>query len=99
MKLKFGLMILFTAIATNASAYTVYEPFRLKYTMTHFYGGPKSAEAGLWADAINICNELGKNGNGLMLNRLSKVVLTEDKKMFSSIAEATFVCVPVGAGG
>ena len=100
MKLKLGLMALFTAIATNASAYEVSKPFHIKYEMTHYYGGPKSAEAALWSMAFSICDELGKNGNNLMLNRESEVVVTNDnEKKFSSTAEATFICVQVGAGG
>lgn len=71
-------------------------PFEMKGSMTHFYGGPKSAEANMWENALGVCHRLslGEN-NGLLLNRLSEVVFSEDNNASSS-AQATFVCLPVG---
>ena len=72
------------------------EPFEMKGSMTHFYGGPKSAEANMWKNALGVCHRLGQGeNNGLLLNRLSEVVFSEDNNA-SSNAQAMFVCLPVG---
>lgn len=96
MKKAFSVIIFLSLSAiVQASEFKKNEPFKLKSTMTHYYGREKSAEAALWEDALAVCDELGD----LMLNRLSEVIFSEDPKMHESHAEATFVCVRVGAGG
>lgn len=90
-------MLSLSAIA--ATQYKKGVPFEIKGSMTHFYGGPKSAEANMWEKALSVCQELSEGeNNGLLLNRLSEVVFSEDSNA-SSNAEASFVCVPVGLGG
>lgn len=92
-----GFMLSFSAMA--ATKYKKGVPFEMKGSMNHFYGGPKSAEANMWEKALSVCQELSEGeNNGLLLNRLSEVVFSEDNNA-SSHAHASFVCVPVGMGG
>lgn len=98
MKKYFAMLALILALPSLAEiGYEKEVPFLMIGSMTHFFGGPKSAEADMWAQALHVCDILteGEN-NTLMLNRLSEVRFSE--KNFTSFAEARFVCKPAGSG-
>lgn len=98
-KMCFMLMSFMLSLSVMASTqYKKGVPFEMTGSMTHFYGGPKSAEANMWENALRVCQELSEGeNNGLLLNRLSEVVFSEDNNATSN-ASANFVCVPVGFG-
>ena len=99
-KMCFMLMSFMVSLSVMASTqYKKNLPFEMTGSMTHFYGGPKSAEANMWKNALRVCQELSEGeNNSLILNRLSEVVFSEDSNATSN-ASASFVCVPVGFGG
>ena len=97
--------LLITLLLTGTSAFAanglkIGDPFEAVGAISHFYGGPKSAEAAMWGDAFKTCSDLQKvqvKPIGLILNRVSDVQFDED--MDSSSAHATFVCLRIGKGG
>lgn len=99
MKKLFSAICLMLSLSAMASTqYKKGEPFTIKGSVTHFYGGPKSAEANMWERALHVCHELSEGeNNGLILNRLSEVMFSEESNA-SSNASAIFVCVPSGFG-
>ena len=91
----FSMNLTLAQSATAAIQYKKGEPFVITGIISHYYGFNKSAEAIMWANALQICENISKGeNNGLVLNRLSKIVIKRDH--FESIAQATFICLPVG---
>ena len=69
-------------------------PFEVEGSITNFYGGPKSAEALMWAEAIKACDKLSEDtGLSLLLNKKSDVVFGNSEP---ATATATFVCTRFG---